>query len=136
MLPRLDVELSAGAGALVESEDVESFFAMHAAYLREIGVNPAFATTIRVRGRSMMPTLADRDWVIVDTSIDSVVDEGLYAVVYGGLSLIKRIRLMRDGTVKLSSDNRDEGYDDEVIPPSELPELRIAGRVRGHLRGI
>ncbi|MBK1625228.1 hypothetical protein CKO32_16840 [Afifella marina DSM 2698] len=132
LVPRLDVEASAGAGRVAEIEEVTGFFAFDASYLREIGVNPHFARSIRVAGRSMLPTLGDQDWVIVDTSIDSVVDEALYAVNYGGLALVKRVRLRRDGSVVLCSDNKTEGYVDEIVPPAELPDLHIVGRVKGH----
>ncbi len=103
------------------------------AYLRYLGINPRFAQVIQVSGLSMYPTLNHEDLVLVDTSIDEVRDEALYAVVYGGLVLVKRIRLARDGSVTLSSDNKAEGYPDEVIKPSDLGDLHIAGRVCGRV---
>ena len=134
LVPRLSVQASAGAGALVESEQIDDFVAFAASYLRSLDLNPSFARIHKVKGDSMSPTLSDGEWVIVDTSIDHVEDEGLYSVVYGGLLLVKRIQLRRDGGLTLVSDNKSDGYTDEIVKPDDLYDLKIAGRVRGHFR--
>lgn len=136
LLPLLEVQASAGSGMIAQSERTLSFVAFSETYLRELGVNPRSADVLQVTGRSMMPTLADRDWVVVDRSIDHVVDEALYAVVYGGMVLVKRVRLSRDGSVTLSSDNKAEGYGDETIRPPDLHTLQIVGRVKAHCRPL
>ena len=134
LIPRIAVSASAGAGTLVEAEPVNDFVAFAADYLRRIGVNPRFAKLHEVRGDSMMPTLVDGEWVIIDTSVDHIVDEGLYTVGYGGVLLVKRIRLLRDGGLILVSDNKAAGYEDEIIRKEDLYDLHVAGRVRGHFR--
>lgn len=133
MVPRLDVQASAGLGREPTGEQPLGFLAFQEVYLRYLGINPFYARVIQVSGLSMYPTLNHEDLVIVDTSIDEVRDEALYAVIYGGLVLIKRVRISRDGSVTLSSDNKAEGYTDETIKPSDLAELHIAGRVCGRV---
>lgn len=136
MLPLMSVKASAGGGLVAEAEAVDAFVAFQAAYLRALGINPRFARILLVAGDSMQPTLADQDQVIVDTSIDHVVDDALYAVVYGGAVLVKRVQLQFDGSVFLQSDNKAAGYRDQVIAVSDLHELHVVGRVRAHLRNI
>ncbi|MCD2472737.1 S24 family peptidase [Jiella sp. MQZ9-1] len=132
LLPRLEVQMSAGSGLVPADEAVRGLMAFQASYLRAIGVNPRHAYVLPVSGDSMVPTLCDQDLVVIDTSIDRVVDDALYAVVHGGSVRVKRVQLARDGSVILSSDNKDAGYRDERIPASDLHELKIVGRVRGH----
>ena len=134
LLPRLEVRASAGTGLVAESEAIDGYMALQVEYLRRIGINPTFARILTVTGNSMQPTLSDGDQIVVNLSIDNVVDNALYALVYGGLVLVKRVQLMRDGSVILKSDNRDAGYEDERVQPQELDQLRIVGRVGAHFR--
>lgn len=136
MLPVMEARASAGTGLVNQSEIVASFVAFQEGYLRSIGVNPRFARILEVSGDSMFPTLSDQDQVVVDMSIDSVVDSALYAVVFNGAVLVKRLQLMRDGSVLLTSDNKAAGYVDERVPRDELIDLHIVGRVKGHFRKL
>ncbi|WP_167591804.1 XRE family transcriptional regulator [Jiella endophytica] len=134
LIPRMEARASAGSGLIAQSENVDAFVAFQDAYLRTMGVNPRFARILPVSGDSMHPTLTDQDQVLIDTSIDHVVDNALYAVVYNESVLVKRVQLMRDGSVILSSDNKAAGYLDERVEPHELSNLHIVGRVKAHLR--
>ena len=136
LLPKLTVEPSAGSGLIPAGETVDGYVAISDDYLREIGVDPRYAHVLRVSGRSMAPTINDKDVVIIDTSVRSPISEGVYTLVYGEAVLIKRIRLLRDGGVTLVSDNKSEGYLDETVPRSELATLSIVGRVKGHIRAL
>ena len=136
MLPLMSVQASAGTGLVAQTETVDAFVAFQAAYLRSLGINPRFAHILPVSGDSMQPTLADQDKVIIDTSIDQVVDDALYAVVYGGAVMVKRVQLQYDGSVFLQSDNKAAGYRDQVIPVADLHELHVVGRVRARFHSI
>lgn len=136
LLPQLAAVASAGTGIIPMAEHVEGYVALREEYLREIGVDPRYAHVLRVSGRSMAPTINDRDIVVVDTSVRTPVSEGVYTLVYGDAVLIKRIRLLRDGGVTLVSNNKSEGYGDEQVPRSELSSLHIVGRVKGHIRAL
>lgn len=135
LLPRLDVQLSAGHGALPTGENVRDFAAFEISYLKAAGINPRAAKLVEIEGRSMMPTLVDGEWVIVDLSATNVVNDLIYAVLYKEALLVKRVR--RDGTaIVLVSDNVAEGYGDERVDGSDLADLRIIGRVKRHIRSL
>lgn len=77
-------------------------------------------------GDSMRPTIDDADIVIVDRS-DNLKDslgEKIWAIVFGGVGMIKRLRPMPDGTVKIMSDN--QSVRDDIAHEGEL---HIVGRV-------
>ena len=65
-------------------------------------------------GDSMMPTINDRDVLIIDrsqTAREGDLGEKVWAIVFGGMGMIKRLRRLPDGTVRIMSDNqliRDE----------------------------
>jgi phage repressor protein C with HTH and peptisase S24 domain len=127
MVPRLDVAASAGSGALAETENALEYMGLQRSWLRAIGVNPDRARVLDVRGDSMEPTLRDGDLVIVDTSIDRVVDNAIYVVVHSGLVLVKRVHVRVGGGLVLISDNAR--YPSEEVPGERVDELKIAGRV-------
>lgn len=79
----------------------------------------------RGTGDSMMPTILDADVVLIDTSDNRVkVGDKIWAIAYGDTGLIKRLRPMADGSVKMLSDNQS-------VPPETAydGELSIVGRV-------
>lgn len=135
MIPRLDVHAAAGSGALVEVEDQVEMLAFRADWLRRRGINPLTAHVLTARGDSMEPTIRDGDILLVDTSIDRVMDNAIYVVVYAGRTLVKRVQLRLDGSVVLRSDNR-ELFEEETVPASEVPNLNVAGRVMWYGRSI
>ena len=135
LIPRLDVQAAAGAGALVEHENHREMVAFRADWLRRRGINPLFANVLTARGDSMEPTIRDGDILLGDTSIDSVIDNAIYVVVFDGRTLVKRVQLRRDGSVVLKSDNKDI-FDDEAVPAAEVHSLNVAGRVMWYGRSI
>lgn len=135
LIPRLEVEASAGGGALAAEEDVGGLIAFRAEWLRRVGVNPRSARALKARGDSMEPTIRDGDILLVDSSIDRIIDEGIYVVVVAGLALVKRLAVRRDGTIVLKSDNAAR-YTEEMIPREEATELSVAGRVMWFGRSI
>ena len=136
LVPRMEARASAGSGIIPTSDAVEAYIAFQEAYLRGLGVNPRFARLLEISGDSMHPTLSDQDQVVIDTSIDRVKADALYAVVYGGAVMVKRLQLQLDGSVLLQSDNKSAGYRDQRVPKEELHDLKIVGRVRGQFRNI
>lgn len=135
LLPRLDVDVSAGRGTLVEVEDTYEILAFRADWLRRRGINPTSTHVLTARGDSMEPTVRDGDTLLVDTSINYVRDNAIYVVVFAGLTLVKRLQVLRDGSVMIKSDNK-AAFDDETVPPDEVPEIRVAGRVMWYGRSI
>ncbi len=134
MVPRLVVQASAGAGALVEHEDVAYLIAFRASWLRKRGINPQAARALTVRGDSMEPTIRSGDVLLVDTSKDRVEDNGIYVVISGGYVLVKRVHPRRDGSLMLISDN--QAYPSEDVPAGEAGDFHVAGRVMWFGRSI
>jgi phage repressor protein C with HTH and peptisase S24 domain len=100
-----------------------------------VGINPDHAHVLTNRGDSNEPTIRDGDVLLVDTSIDRVIDNAFYIVVYNGTALLKRVQIMRDGGIVLSSDNKG-AYRDERVEPADVPGLRIAARLMWFGRSI
>lgn len=70
-------------------------------------------------GDSMTPTILDADIVIVDTSERTIrAGDKIWAIAYGEVGLIKRVRPMPDGSFKMLSDNpvvdAETAYDGEM----------------------
>ena len=133
---------------LIEIEEVDLAIGMGSAYSEEFAVQtvsqwmpekwvrqftdaPAtFLTIARPRGDSMYPTINDRDIVIIDRSRKSIDEqEGIWALFYGGLGMIKRVRALPDGNYKLMADNKQ--VSDEMAVDGEMS---VFGRVVGVIR--
>lgn len=128
-VPYIDIRPSAGPGTLAVIDDQEpEIAAFREEWLRRIGVSPRHARLMIAKGDSMYDTICDGDLMIVDVSIREIVHEGIYVLVYGGLVLLKRIQMMRNGNLLLKSDN--PRYEPEQVPPDEWPNLIVEGRVR------
>lgn len=81
-------------------------------------------------GDSMMPTILDADIVLVDTTQHEVrMSDRIWAATYGQTGIIKRLRPMPDGSVKIISDN-------PAIPAETAydGELSVVGRVVAIIR--
>jgi len=83
-------------------------------------------------GDSMYPTIHDRDGIIADRSRRRI-DQGdrIWAIVFGGFGMIKRLRPMPDGTVRIMSDNPQ--VSDEIATDGDLT---IIGRVVAIVRSV
>lgn len=134
LVPRLDVQASAGSGAIGYGEDPLDYLAFRTEWLRGRGINPNAARILTVRGDSMEETIRDGDVLLVDTSIDQVKDNAIYVLVLSSAVLVKRVHLRANGTVQLISDN--PRYAPEEISASDVEMLNIAGRVMWFGRSI
>ncbi len=122
-VPRLQVGVSAGPGALNGEESALGTFQFSRRWLRQQGLDPARLSLVVVSGDSMVPTLADGDEILVESS-DSRVRDGVHVVLVDSNALVKRIDTSRAGRVRLISDN-------SIYPPLDLPanEVDVIGRV-------
>lgn len=95
-------------------------------WLRDIYHGPITRLkVVRGRGDSMEPTIRDGDFVLIDTSRTRLDEQDVvWAVSYGDLGMIRRLRQLPGGGVQLMPDNAvvrtTEAYDGE---------LHIMGRV-------
>lgn len=83
-------------------------------------------------GDSMAPTLLDSDMVLIDTAQQTPrMADQIWAIAYGQVGMIKRLRPMPDGSVKILSDN------DRVPPEIAVDgEMHIIGRVVAVIRKL
>ena len=127
-LPLLDVTASAGSGSFALGGPSGSIAARES-WLRTIGAHPTRTEALTARGDSMEPTIRDGDLLLVDRSIDSIMDDAVYVVTVFGAVKVKRVTRRTDGAVVLSSDN--PRHPPETVPRSEVEDvLTIEGRVR------
>jgi len=127
LVPRLDVSASAGDGAENQLEHTVEMLAFRRDWLRQMGISTKTAHVLTARGDSMDPTIRDGDTLLVDTGIDTVVDEGIYVLLLYGQLFVKRLERQIGGAVVLRSDN--PSIRDRIVSHAELPELTVAGRV-------
>ena len=127
-VPRLDVEASAGPGAINENEAAISHIAFDPKWLRQLckgGTN--HLSFIRVQGDSMSPTLADGDDILVDGAdgADRLRD-GIYVLRRDDTLMVKRLAINPfDSRATIKSDN--PAYPE--WKDCELSTLAIIGRV-------
>lgn len=127
-LPFLDVEASAGHGAVVAAHsEIRSVVSFERTFLRDLGAVPDHCKIIGARGDSMTPTIPDGALIVVDHSQREVVNGWISVVNVCGDLLVKRIRRRLDGTVELVSDNPI--YPIETIGSDRIDQLVIIGRV-------
>lgn len=134
LVPRLDVQASAGAGRVTIGEDPLEYLAFQSTWLRSRNINPAFARILTARGDSMEETIRDGDVLLVDTSINRIRDNTIYVIVYGDMVLVKRVHGRLNGSLQLISDN--PRYPAEEVSAGEIEHLHVAGRVMWFGRSI
>ena len=116
VVPVLDIEASAGSGALVELEESSSYVSFTTQYLRQLGFSsPDNAHIVKIKGDSMHGTLYDGESVLVDTGVQEYRGEGIYIVRIDDLLVIKRLQKIGP-KLKVISDNPhyDNFYVDET----------------------
>jgi phage repressor protein C with HTH and peptisase S24 domain len=126
-VPRLDVDASAGPGALDPAERSVGSMAFDPAWLRRLGVtDSARLSMIRVEGDSMVPTLTEGDEILVDGGDRaSRVRDGLYVLRLDDTLVVKRVARGSGGRFSVLSDN--PAFPDR--PDCDPAEIDIIGRV-------
>ena len=126
LIPEIDLHFALGGGSYTDGPVSTALVPYRTDWLDRItrgNVADVFLT--RGDGDSMMPTILDDDDVIVNQS-DRIItkQDRIWALGYGDLVAIKRVRRMANGQFLLMSDNPNvtpiEAYEDE---------LRVIGRV-------
>ncbi len=120
---RVDAGAAAGSGRAVETER-RSALLLDPALLRRLGVRADMASTIRVEGASMHPTLADGDEILVDGARRVPGGRGgIFVFREDELVAVKRLRTL--GTeIELASDNPD--FPTRIVPATAIA---VIGRV-------
>lgn len=125
-LPEVDIGYSMGGGSVIEAYEQTGVVPFSRTWLRSVmtgTVGDLFVA--RGDGDSMEPTLKDGDIVLIDTAQKTIRHQDrIWAVAYGELGMIKRVRRTPAGTYLLLSDNH-------TVPPVEChdEEMQVIGRV-------
>lgn len=120
MLPQLDIGYSMGGGSVFEEYAQTALIPFPREWLRPmIGGTFGDLFVARGEGDSMMPTILDSDFVIIDTAQKTITKQDrLWCLNYGELGMIKRVRMQPDGGALIISDNpaveNFTAYDGEV----------------------
>lgn len=125
-IARYDAALSAGPGSIIDPHaEPLGFHLVETQWLHMVThAAPEFLALLRVTGDSMVPTLLDSDWVLIDRSQRRVTRQGIYALAVGEDAWIKRLTLdLEARKVRIISDN-------DRYPPQLLDEdqLHLIGR--------
>lgn len=127
-MPILDVEASAGHGALAEMESKSAQFGFDEKWLRRLTSSKASnLSIIGVLGDSMEPTLHDGDEVMIDLADGQArLRDGIYVLRMDDMLSVKRIAIEPQGKrVSVLSDNPTF----PSWPGLEKRALNIVGRV-------
>ncbi|MBX7535757.1 S24 family peptidase [Qipengyuania sp. GH1] len=121
-VPRLALDASAGPGAFSAEEISFDAFRFSRRWLREMGLEGADLSAIRVEGDSMEPTLRSGDEIFVDRNKRS--GEGIHVVRIGDTLHVKQVQASAPGRITLISAN-------EAYAPIDLAreEVEVIGRV-------
>lgn len=130
LIAHVDVALSAGNGRETWHIEEKPPLPFLADYIRRLDCSsPKNLVAVKVRGDSMEPRLFDGDTVVVDRADQRIpASGGVFAVVYAGEMLVKRLFKLPDGSIDIVSDNNS--YRSFVVPPDQLEHIDIVGRVK------
>lgn len=123
-----DVEVSAGAGALVVQENQPEGIAFsHNFITNDIGVRANNIFLMPVRGDSMTPTLQNQALIMVNR-IEDFTGDGIYVFRFDGQLMVKRLQFTKAG-LSIVSDN--ETYEKWELTRKEMAtfDFEIIGEV-------
>lgn len=98
-------------------------------------ISPAIKSTaslalLATHSDSMAPTFNAGDVLLVDTAINSLEADAIYAFLYRGHFFVKRLMRMFDGGVLVISDNKSN-YPAQELSQEQLQELEVKARILG-----
>ena len=126
LVPKLAVGASAGGGALTDFEALAGNVGFDESWLRQMGLDPAGLSLIRVVGDSMQPTLNDGDDIMVDSAAAlRAPKKGIHVLRLDGTLMVKRLLPGKGGRLSILSDNRAYPAIEDVA----AAEVTVIGRV-------
>lgn len=126
LIPELELGYSMGGGNVIELFEHIGVAPFKREWLKPM-MKGSFDDLFVARGagHSMIPTMLDGDIVLIDTAQKDVLQQDrIWALSYGDLGMIKRVRKMPDGGYQINSDNA------AVTPLTAYDgEMHVIGRV-------
>lgn len=127
-VPRYDVDVGAGDGRSVPSEQVVDHLAFRADWIFQVmGLDPWHLALVSVRGDSMEPTLKEGDLVLLDRREQKARNDAIYVLRLDDELIAKRLQRGFDGSLTIQSDN--PAYERQVLSAEQVDRLKIVGRV-------
>lgn len=125
-----EIDLAFGMGATFLNQDTQpevvGMVPFRTAWLREMFRGALSALkVVRGIGDSMDPTIRSGDFVLIDTSRQRIDEQdAIWAICYGELGMIRRLRQLPGGGVMMMPDN-------QLVRPTEAydGEMAIIGKV-------
>ncbi len=133
-IPLYDVQAAAGTGLIPREDRAKNTVAFSRAFLRSIGAKPESCIMLEAKGESMLPTIPDGAFMIVDQSKTSIADDEVFVFRVGPGIKVKRANWRMDSMLELRSDNEENGYPPEIISSESADELAVIGQVLTLLR--
>lgn len=128
LVPRYDVQASAGHGLFNEQEMIVDYLAFQESWVRMVlRVDPKDLVLITAVGDSMEPVVRSGDLLLVNRAVNAFLDDAIYVLVFGGAVLVKRVQRFFNGAVTIKSDNA--AYVEQTLSAGEAEEVHVAGRV-------
>lgn len=126
LVPEIDLGFSMGGGTVLEQFEQRGQVPFKSDWLRGMHRGALSQLVVaRGEGDSMQPTILDGDLVLIDTAQNAITSQDrIWAVAWGDLGMIKRVRRQPAGTYLLLSDNN-------TVSPIEAVdgEMHVIGRV-------
>lgn len=126
LVPSVEIGYSMGGGSIIEDYQQIGFQAFDAGFLARITKGPVEKLFVaQGDGDSMQPTMMHEDNVLIDTSQKTITQQDrIWALAYGDLGMIKRVRRLPGDRYLILSDN-------PTVVPFEVSgeELHVIGRV-------
>lgn len=128
IVPKYDVQASAGYGAFLQSEQIVDYLAFKRSWVRsDLRADPFKLALITADGDSMEPTIRTGDLLLIDLSQTRIKKDSIYVLRMEDTLLAKRLQWLYDGRLAIRSDN--PAYREQIIPELEIDHLQIVGRV-------
>ncbi|WP_235824299.1 XRE family transcriptional regulator [Brucella anthropi] len=133
-IPLYDIQAAAGTGLIPKEDGLHNTVAFSRAFLRSIGAKPENCVMLEAKGDSMLPTIPNGAFMIVDQSKQDIVDEEVFVFRVGSGLKVKRAYWRMDNNLELRSDNEANGYPPEIIGRNMAEDLAVIGQVLSLLR--
>ena len=118
-IPLYDIDVSAGGGSFFDSERSKTRLSFTRYSLKQQGLSPEHLACVRCRGDSMLPTIAERDTIMIDLR-RKAVDGGIFVFRHEDSLFVKRL-IREKGGIRVISDNQI--YPEWFIEPEDNYEI-------------